>query len=129
MIADQSEQCKRQELSRYYYRPQRSWAKVIFSEACVKNSVHGWGRGGGGGGGVWSRGGSKFSGGGLVLGGRVSKFSGVGVWCLVPGGLQIFGGFQIFADTVNERPVRILLECILVHYWNDIDMLHYGLPH
>ena len=27
-----------------YYRPQRSWAKVIFSQACVKNSVH---RGGG----------------------------------------------------------------------------------
>ena len=24
----------------YYYRPQRSWAKVIFSQACVKNSVH-----------------------------------------------------------------------------------------
>ena len=23
------------------YRPQRSWGKVIFSEACVKNSVHG----------------------------------------------------------------------------------------
>ena len=22
------------------YRPQRSWGKVIFSEACVKNSVH-----------------------------------------------------------------------------------------
>ena len=22
------------------YRPQRSWCKVIFSEACVKNSVH-----------------------------------------------------------------------------------------
>ena len=26
--------------SRGYYRPQRSWGKVIFSEACVKNSVH-----------------------------------------------------------------------------------------
>ena len=24
----------------YFYRPQRSWGKVIFSEACVKNSVH-----------------------------------------------------------------------------------------
>ena len=23
-----------------FYRPQRSWAKVIFSQACVKNSVH-----------------------------------------------------------------------------------------
>ena len=28
----------------YYYRPQRSWAKVIFSQACVKNSVHRGGR-------------------------------------------------------------------------------------
>ena len=26
-----------------YYRPQRSWGKVIFSEACVNNSVHGGG--------------------------------------------------------------------------------------
>ena len=31
-----------------YYRPQRSWGKVIFSEACVKNSVHGGGMCGGG---------------------------------------------------------------------------------
>ena len=29
--------------SSHYYRPQRSWAKVIFSQACVKNSVHGGG--------------------------------------------------------------------------------------
>ena len=29
------------------YHPQRSWGKGIFSEACVKNSVHG-------GGGVWA---------------------------------------------------------------------------
>ena len=29
----------------HYYRLQRSWGKVIFSEACVKNSVH---MGGGG---------------------------------------------------------------------------------
>ena len=27
-------------LSRCNYRPQQSWAKVIFSQACVKNSVH-----------------------------------------------------------------------------------------
>ena len=26
--------------NRHFYRPQRSWGKVIFSEACVKNSVH-----------------------------------------------------------------------------------------
>ena len=29
--------------TQYIYRPQRSWGKVIFSEACVKNSVHGGG--------------------------------------------------------------------------------------
>ena len=28
---------------RINYRPQRSWGKVIFSEACVKNSVRGGG--------------------------------------------------------------------------------------
>ena len=35
-----------EQVSKYchFYRPQRSWAKVIFSQACVKNSVH---RGGG----------------------------------------------------------------------------------
>ena len=27
-------------VSFFYYRPQRSWAKVIFSQTCVKNSVH-----------------------------------------------------------------------------------------
>ena len=27
----------------YFYRPQRSWGMVIFSEACVKNSVRGGG--------------------------------------------------------------------------------------
>ena len=37
---------------RYIYHPQQSWGKVIFSEACVKNSVNrggclGPGRGGG----------------------------------------------------------------------------------
>ena len=26
--------------ARLHYHPQRSWGKVIFSEACVKNSVH-----------------------------------------------------------------------------------------
>ena len=28
-----------------FYWPQRSWAKVIFSQACVKNSVHTGGEG------------------------------------------------------------------------------------
>ena len=42
-------------MGNYIYRPQRSWGKVIFSEACVKNSVHRvgrawqWGMCGGGG--------------------------------------------------------------------------------
>ena len=31
--------------SSHYYRPQRSWARVIFSQACVKNSVHRGGEG------------------------------------------------------------------------------------
>ena len=47
-------------ICRNFYRPQRSWGKVIFSEACVKNSVHGghvW-QGGGmrGGGHAWQEG-------------------------------------------------------------------------
>ena len=32
----------------YFYRPQRSWGKVMFSVACIKNSVHG------GGGSTWA---------------------------------------------------------------------------
>ena len=49
---------------KHYYRPQRSWGKVIFSEACVKNSVPvggmcgkgacmAWGMRGRGGGHAW----------------------------------------------------------------------------
>ena len=110
-------------------------AKVIFSEACVILSTGGvggcllqiWGgvvsapnfRGGGvcskfSGGRVSApnfRGGvcSKFQGGSAPnFGGVCSKFSG---GCL----LQIFGGgVSNFRNTVNVRPVRILLECILV---------------
>ena len=107
MTADQSEQCKRQELSRYYYRPQRSWAKVIFSEACVKNSVHGGGRG------WWwclVPGVSKFSGGVLVPGGGSPNFPGGVV--SGPGGSPNFrGGFwsrgeglQIFGGGVVSGP-------------------------
>ena len=60
------------------YRPQRSWGKVIFSVACVKNSVHREG---------------------------------------VPGQVPPPAGTPPLAGTppmVNERVVRILLECILV---------------
>ena len=74
-----------------YYRPQRSWGKVIFSEACVKNSVHRWGERGRGHpwqGCVCGRG---------VVHGRGSCVGGGYAW-----------------HTVNERAVRILLECILV---------------
>ena len=55
---------------------------------------------------VWSWGGSP-----IFLG--VSKFS---------GGSPNFRGLQIFApsDTVNERPVRTLLECILLYVRLDI---------
>ena len=58
-----------------FYRPQRSWAKVIFSEACVKNSVHGGGCGSGPGGVS-----EIFSGGSEIFG----------------GGSEIFGGSPIF---------------------------------
>ena len=57
------------------YRPQRTWAKVIFSQACVKNSVH---RGGGG---------------GLVWGGILQIFGGSPIF---RGVLQIFGGSPNF---------------------------------
>ena len=91
----------------HFYRPQRSWAKVIFLQAfvCPQGGVV-WSREG-----VWS---PIFRGGPPILGG----------W----GGLQIF--FPFFfqfpppqkillgctpPETVNARPVRILLECILVN--------------
>ena len=32
--------CQQSFKSVTFYRPQRSWGKVIFSEACVNNSVH-----------------------------------------------------------------------------------------
>ena len=76
-------------------------AKVIFSQASVIHSVHGGG-------------GSDPVGGGGVppnFQGGSSKFSG--------GVLQIFfwaggRGGVLHRNTVNVRPVRILLECILV---------------
>ena len=81
----------------------------------------------------WSgpRGGfSKFSGVSPILGGFSTFSGGVVVWSpgvlqifgrspiiLGVGGLQFWGGvskFSNFPNTFNERPVRILLECILV---------------
>ena len=66
----------------HFYRPQRSWAKVIFSEACVKNSIHG-------GGGV-----------GLVPGGKCEIFGG--------GGCLKFFFFFFFQFLF---PKKILLGC------------------
>ena len=91
--------------------PQRSWSKVILSEVCVKNSVHG-------GGGMCGR---------VGMHGRGACVAGV-VWqvvCMARGmhgrGLAWQGAcvactalWQILRDTVNEQVVCILLECILV---------------
>ena len=75
-----------------FYRSQRSWGKVIFSEACVKNSVHRVrGR-------AWQ--------GACVAGGMRGRGG-----CVAGGGVRC--AWQILRDTVNERAVRILLECIL----------------
>ena len=98
----------------YFYRPQRSWAKVIFSQACVKNSVH--------------------------RGGRVSASVHAGIppprtrhtplprpgthppgtrhtpppQSRPPPETRHTPPGSRLQHTVNERPVRILLECILV---------------
>ena len=106
----------------HFYRPQRSWAKVIFSQACVENSVH--------------------------RGGRVSASVHAGIHPpgadtsprSRPAREQTCPGADTpqsrqpplweqtppeqtppprtrLQHTVNERPVRILLECILVLYF------------
>ena len=36
----QIDHCENCNFYAIYYHPQRSWGKVIFSEVCVKNSVH-----------------------------------------------------------------------------------------
>ena len=82
-------------------------AKVIFLHLSVIHSTHRGGLvpGGSGPGGV-----SNFSGGCL-------QFFGEGVGLQFFGGLQFYGGVSncFGGDTVNVRPVRILLECILVN--------------
>ena len=122
-----------------FYRPQRSWGKVIFSEACVKNS------GGisrptprGGGWGVWSGGVSRSTPGGVRglvgwspdphLGGGGSPGSHIG-------GFRPRGGCIPACTEADPHPstrllLRILLECILVcfclyrlRYDNDISQL------
>ena len=86
-----------------YYRPQRSWGKVIFLEACVKNSVRR---------------------GAFVAGGRAWQgacMAGGCAWqgaCMAGRGMHAGGcdwQGERAGHTVNERAVRILLECILVY--------------
>ena len=141
----------------YFYRPQRSWDKVIFSEACVKNSVHGRGGGMRGRGRAGVHGGGGHAQGGCVVGGHVWQ----GRVCMAGGhvccGGCVCGGGHAWQEghvwgacmargmcgrgcmaggacmphtppwktlrprhTVNERAVRILLECILVYTFSGI---------
>ena len=111
----------------FYYRPQRSWAKVIFSQACVKNSVHG-------GGGCLPQ---------CMLGYTPPPRPGTPSRPGTPPGPGTPSQEQTpprdqapprdqtplprpgrpppgsrLQHTVNERPVRILLECILVNEMN-----------
>ena len=68
----------------YFYRPQRSWGKVIFSEACVNNSVH--------------RGGMRGCTGGVCMvlfrGACVVLFGGV-VCGFIRGACMVFSVFRI----------------------------------
>ena len=95
----------------HYYRPKRSFGQGnVFT--CVCDSVN---RGG-----VCLEGGVPpifFLGGVCLKGGFLQIFGGGGGGgvCLEGGFLQIFaGGGVLPRNTVNVRPVRILLECILV---------------
>ena len=88
-----------------FYRPQTKFAKVMFLQVSVCPRV--------GGGGAWQ--GGVCGGGGMHSRGVcVARGAGVaGGWW----GVCMAGGCpppQILRDTVNERAVRILLECILV---------------
>ena len=76
----------------YYYRPQRSWGKVIFSEACVNNSVHRGGMHG------CTRGGVHGCTGGHVwfYSGCVHGFNGGACVVLFGGCVVLFGGHAWF---------------------------------
>ena len=81
-----------------FYRPQRSWSKVIFSVVCVKNSVHG--------GAGTPRIGTPPR--------QVHPSAGRYPHGQVPPG-QVHPPKQcMLRDTGNKHAVRILLECILV---------------
>ena len=103
----------------YFYRPQQSWGKVIFSVACVKNSVKG------GGGGTWAgppgqvHPSSRYT----PLGkytpwAGTTPRAGTPLVRYTPRQVHSQAGTPRMAGTpppmVNERAVRILLECILV---------------
>ena len=89
----------------HLYRPKRSFGQGnIFTSVCHSFCSLGGGWSGPGEG-VWSQGSQNFRGGLKIFGWRVSKFS---------GGSPIFRGGGLRRITVNVRPVRILLECILV---------------
>ena len=130
------------------YRPQRSWGKVIFSEVCVNNSVHRGAcmvaQGGmcgctggvcvvlfggacivlfGGGGHVWFYLGGMH---GFIWGACVVLFGGC-AWFYSGGCAWFFQFFRIQLDTVNERAVRILLECILVELVFSLNLDHNGI--
>ena len=91
-------------LALHIYRPQRSWGKVIFSQASVI---------------LFTGGGCLVLGGGLLPGGVTdpggSALGGVCSWGwgLVPG---VPGGDPSPPGQLLLRAVRILLECILVIY-------------
>ena len=110
-------------LSRKLFLPPANevWGKVIFLHL-FSHSVHG----GGGGGNAWLLlGGHAW----LFLGGGVRGCSGGGVVCgcsqgghawLLRRGWRAWDTTR-YGDTINERAVRILLECILVN--NDLKEL------
>ena len=114
-----------------YYRPQRSWGKVIFSQASVILSTGGACVVAGGVRGCWGAcvvvGGCVVARGHAWLPGGMCGCQGacVVMWgvCMVVGGMCGSGGHAwwleggmrgIQRDTVNKQAVRILLECILV---------------
>ena len=99
------------------YRPKRSFGQGnIFRSMC--HSVHREGGGGlvpGGGVSNFSGGVSNFSGGFLqFFGERFLQFFWGGGFLQIFRGSPIFRGGGLHQNTVTVRPVRILLECILV---------------
>ena len=103
---------------------QRSWGKVIFSEACVKNSVHGGGMGGvrhGGGGCVWQ--GGMYGRGGAWQGGRAWQGhawqGGMHSMGLCMAGGSVHGGGHAWQGGVRGRYYEIRsMSGRYASYWN-----------